>query len=117
MLASQTLTEAIDILNAARIALSSSAVYQEESVHRINARGEELRSMETQSGAEVASAQMKKFYEDVHIAAARVDARIRAVESAQWIDLDEKYGIRCASFTIIMFLIFYVRIILTVVII
>jgi hypothetical protein len=101
MLASHTLTEAIDILNAARAALSSSAVHQEDSLLRISTRGNEIRTIEAKSAAEVASAQMKKFYEDVHIAAARVDARIRAVESAQWVDLDEKYGIRCVFPSII----------------
>jgi hypothetical protein len=38
--------------------------------------------------------QMRKFYDDVTNSSARVGARIRAVESVQWLDLDDKYGIR-----------------------
>lgn len=38
--------------------------------------------------------QMRKFYDDVTTGSARVDARIRAIESVQWLDLDDKYGIR-----------------------
>ena len=38
--------------------------------------------------------QMRRFYDDVTTGSARVDARIRAIESVQWLDLDDKYGIR-----------------------
>lgn len=37
---------------------------------------------------------MRQFYDDVTTGSARVDARIRAVESVQWLDLHDKYGIR-----------------------
>jgi hypothetical protein len=41
--------------------------------------------------------QMRQFYDDVTNGSARVHARIRAVESVQWLDLDDKYGIRRQS--------------------
>lgn len=37
---------------------------------------------------------MRQFYDDVTTGSAKVDARIRAIESVQWLDLDDKYGIR-----------------------
>ena len=86
--------DALELLCITRESLSTNE--NSEIIHKLKEQNQELldhilynENEENLSSAEL----LKRFYEDVQLTSARIDARIRAVETSQLVDLDEKYGI------------------------